>query len=130
MVGLVTRSGRQPSLDRLFELLADRRCRYTLYYLEEVTSPVVTLDELADQLVVWEREWDNYESSVDDDHRENVCIDLHHNQLPRLADEALIDYDARTQTIRNWGEPSLVEWAQDDMDEIPRLRALLTAPEA
>lgn len=126
----MTRSGCQRSLDRLFELLADRRCRYTLYYLEEVADPVVTLDELADQLVVWEREWDDYEGEVDEDHREDICIDLHHNQLPRLADEALLDYDARTQTIRSWGEPSLVEWAQDDIDELPRLRALLTASEA
>lgn len=120
----------QPSLDRLLKLLAHRRRRYTLYYLDEVENTVVTLDELADRLVQWEREWDNREDEKTEVHRKNARVDLHHNQLPRLADTVLVDYDARTQTIRNWEEPSFVEWAQGDIDELPRLRALLTASEA
>lgn len=119
----------QPSLGRLLELLANRRRRYVLYYLDEVETAAVTLDELADQLIEWERDWNGYEGPTAT-RREDVRIELHHNHLPRLADAALIDYDARTETVRNWEEPSLVRWAQDDLDELPRLRALLTASRA
>lgn len=120
---------KQPSLAHLLELLANRRRRYALYYLDEVETTVVTLDELTDQLVEWEHEWDGYEDSMDT-HRESVRIALHHNHLPRLADAALIDYDDRTEIVRNWGEPSLIQWAQNDLDELPRLRALFTTSHA
>lgn len=119
----------QQSLEQLLKLLANRRRRYVLYYLDEVETAVVTLDQLADQLVEWEREWDRYEGTTQT-HRECVRIALHHNHLPRLADANLIDYDARTETVRNWEEPSLVQWARNDLDELPRLRALFTASHA
>ena len=126
MGNAVIHSKQQPSLDRLFKLLANRRRRYTLYYLEMAETPVVTLDDLAAQVVQWECQWDDRGQTATDTHREQICVDLHHNQLPRLAAAGLIDYDARTQTIRQWDDPSLVEWAQSDIDELPRLRALLT----
>lgn len=116
----------QQSLDRLLYLLANRRRRYTLYHLDEVEQAVIPLNELADHLVQWEREWDSREKTEHDTHRREIRIDLHHNQLPRLAEAGLIDYDARTQTIRKWDEPSLMQWAEDDVDELTRLRALLT----
>ena len=93
-------------------------------------TPVVSLDDLAAQMVQWERQWDDHERTPTDTHQGNIRVDLHHNQLPRLADAALIDYDARTQTIRQWDDPSLVQWAQSDIDELPRLRALLTTADS
>ena len=86
----------------------------------------MTLDDLAAQLVQWECQWDDQGQTATDTHREQISVDLHHNQLPRLAAAGLIDYDARTQTIRQWDDPSLMQWAQSDIDELPRLRALLT----
>jgi len=31
-------------------------------------------------------------------------VDLHHNQLPKLAEATIVDYDPRSKTVRNWGD--------------------------
>lgn len=114
----------QPSLDTVFELLANQRRRYILYYLDEIETPVVRLDDLTDQLVEWERDWENRDTNDTADHWETVRIDLHHSQLPRLANANFIDYDARTETIRNWDDPAIDQWAQAAEAELQRLRIL------
>lgn len=116
----------QPSLDRIFDLLASRRRRYVVYQLNEAETAVVTLDELADQLVEWERDWDGRDDRERATYRDRVRVTLHHNHLPRLADAGLIDYDARSQTVRNWEEPSLKQWATNSQEELPHLRAVFS----
>lgn len=116
----------QPSLDRIFDLLASRRRRYVLYHLDETDTDVVTLDEVAERVAAWERKWDGLDDRERDDHREHVRVALHHNHLPRLANAGLIDYDARSHTVRSWEEPSLEEWAKNDVGELPHLRELFT----
>ncbi|WP_435175134.1 DUF7344 domain-containing protein [Halorussus sp. AFM4] len=122
----------RPSLDTVFELLADRRRRYALYCLAAVGEDrVLDLDDVAARVAEWEREWeasgDGEDAGDSDsgDRRERVRVDLHHNHLPRLADAGLVDYDARTGTVRNWEAPSLDRWVPDESDELPHLRALL-----
>lgn len=115
------------SLDRTFDLLANRRRRYVLYSLNETDGDVMALDELTEQVVTWERRWDGQGDRDRDDHREEVRVTLHHNHLPRLVDAGLIDYDARTETVRSWEEPSLKKWAENDIDELPHLRGLFTS---
>lgn len=117
----------EPSLDTVFGLLANRRRRYVLYYLaDEDEETVVRVEEVAAQIASWEREW-NATASEDAAARRTVRIDLHHNHLPRLDDAGLIEYDARTETIRNWATPTLEQWVRDGDPELSRLRALFGA---
>lgn len=118
------------SLDRLFEVLTEHRRRYVLYYLDGADDPVITVAELADQLCTWERDWDDRTEQPRSKHRENMRINLHHVHLPKLADVGLIDYDARSQTLRSRISDSLVEAIEDRADECPRLEALFTNIEA
>ena len=115
----------RPSLDTVFELLAERRRRFVLYCLAEAgENRVLTLDDVVDQVTEWEREWNADRGSDSPDRRERVRIDLHHDHIPRLADAGLVDYDARTGTIRNWDAPSLDRWVPAESEELPHLRAL------
>lgn len=116
----------QTPLDCLFEVLTDQRRRYVLYYLDEADDPVVTVAELADHLCTWEREWDDRTAQSTDTHRENIRIALHHVHLPQMADRGLIEYDARSLTVRSRIENSLLDAVQDEADECPRLEALFT----
>lgn len=114
------------SLDRIFGLLANQRRRYVLYALHEAETTDVTLDDIADQLVAWERQWDDRDDREKAAHRERICIALHQNHLPQLAEAGLIDYDTRSQTVRNWEEPSLKQWAKNNQNELQHLRAVFT----
>lgn len=114
------------SLDDLLKLLADRRRRYVLYYLDDAEDDVVTLDELSDHVADRREAWSANTDGTGVVALERVRVGLHHNHLPRLADAGLIDYDGRTQTVRNWREPALMDWAQPDQDEFPHLRALFS----
>lgn len=76
--------GISPQLDATLELLSDQRRRYVLYYLREQGSPV-SIDELADQVTMWESD-----HAAD---RGQLLADLHHNQLPRLDDAGVVNFD-------------------------------------
>ena len=123
-------TGNRPSLDRLFRLLANPRRRYTLYYLEETENAVVTVSELTDYLIYCEREWKQTDDRPEADHRDDIRISLHHNHLPRIASMGLIDYDARSKTIRDWEEPSINRWTQANRAELDQLETLFSAGES
>lgn len=117
----------RPSLDAVFDALASRRRRYVLYYLDEVEAEsVLAVEDIAERVARWEREWDGAERGSADERRA-VRIDLHHNHLPRLADVGLLDYDARTETVRTWETPAIERWVPSDGEELPRLRSLFGA---
>ncbi|WP_217471954.1 DUF7344 domain-containing protein [Haloterrigena gelatinilytica] len=85
------------SLTVLFELLADRRRRYALYYLQTASDDVVGFDAVVTQLANWET---RLETEPTNDHREEIEIALHHEHLPKLEDHDIIDYDSESETIR------------------------------
>lgn len=115
----------QPSLDAVFDLLVNPHRRYVLYSLAEADDELVLkLENIADQAVAWEREWDTSESSETTDRQKQIHIDLHHNHLSRLADTGVIDYDGYIETIRNSDTPSLEVWAEKEGHELSRFRAL------
>lgn len=90
------------SIDALVSALANRRARYAVSCLESQSVDVIDLDDLAD--IVAERE---VEAELADDvteHRRRVAIDLHHKSLPKLDEAAVLDYDARSHTIRYWND--------------------------
>lgn len=118
-------------LDTVFDLFANRRRRCVLYYLAEVEGEtVIKVEDITTQIKEWEQKWDVIKNPAPPDSQETIRIDLHHNHLPRLADAALIDYDARTETIRNWGPPSIDHWLHPDHPKLPHLRALFSVADA
>ncbi|WP_207587890.1 DUF7344 domain-containing protein [Halomontanus rarus] len=95
-----------PSLDLVFDLLADQRRRYALYYLYESTDGVATVDEIATHVVSLE------DQSQVDDPQSHVITALRHVHLPKLEDAGVLEHDTRSQTVRYWSQPSLEEWLE------------------
>lgn len=97
--------GNWPPFDTLVSLVADRHTRYVLSYLESESESVADLDELVDRVA--EREEAAGLATNSEERRRRVAIALHHERLPRLDDAALVDYDARSNTVRYWGDDRL-----------------------
>lgn len=90
------------SIDVLFDVLSDRRSRLVLSHLETVSVSVMDLDELAEHVAESEAESEAVPDS--EEHCERVATSLHHKCLPKLDEEAVLDYDPRTNTVRYWGD--------------------------
>jgi len=76
------------STDTVLHLLADERRRSVLNHLMENGEKAVEIEDLVAATT------DTEESS------EQVSIELHHVHLPRLAEEGIIDFDARSGSVR------------------------------
>lgn len=85
----------------MFHILADKHRRYVLYYLNQTSDDVIHLEELVEQVATWHP--DVSEEADADDQYQRVVIELHHKHLPALAETGIIDYDARSNTIKYWG---------------------------
>ncbi|WP_324662663.1 DUF7344 domain-containing protein [Haloarcula sediminis] len=75
--------------DELYRALSSRRRRRVLAFL--LDKPECSLDELATVLAGWESTDTGGMSTPDD--RERIQLDLHHMQLPLLAESGLVVYD-------------------------------------
>lgn len=83
------------SLDTFFDLLADERRRYVLESLRNHSDDHVPVTDLIDSVTTKVER--HPEKAVN---RNELEVDLHHQQLPKLAAVGIIDYNARTQTIQ------------------------------
>lgn len=101
------------SVDTVFEVLADRRRRYILCHLRDSSESAMVFDELVAFVTAQEPE------SADRD-REQVAAHLHHVAVPKLADVGLIEYDARSETVR-YRRHSLVETCLDHTETCTQL---------
>ena len=84
-----------PALDAALDLLANRRRRFVLYDLRDRASAVGT-EALAERVAAREREADDPVTAPESSaggRTERVLADLHHCQLPRLAEAGVVDYD-------------------------------------
>lgn len=98
-------------VDLLFEVLADRRRRLVLGYLESTDDGVAEYDELVDHVLAG-----TSTDAAEPDARKRIAADLHHRHLPKLADSDLIEYDRRSETVRYRGAeavPELLDLASD-----------------
>ncbi|SEP90741.1 DUF7344 domain-containing protein [Natrinema salaciae] len=93
---------RADAVDTAMDLLADRRRRAVLDYLEE-TDGTATLTELAVEIAAREA---RVEPNAISDHgdvsardRRAVRISLHHSHVPKLANADVIDYETETETV-------------------------------
>ncbi|NKE35540.1 hypothetical protein GWG54_06860 [Natronococcus sp. JC468] len=93
---LPTVGGDRSSIDEYLSLLSDRRRRDVLYCLSE--AEVTSVESLAATIVAREASVPPERLSSDD--RERVQVDLYHVHLPKLSDRGLIEYDARSGTVR------------------------------
>lgn len=79
-------------LDTVFDLLSKPRCRYILYYLLE--NQHMNVERVSRQIAVWEQEAGGQPASEPE--TETVILSLLHNQLPRLAEHGIIEFDLRS----------------------------------
>ena len=82
------------SLDVVFDLLADPRRRYLLYYLRHRDRPV-PVAELRKHLVEREKR----EGSTDGAAR-HTEIDLRNEEIPHLVDAGVVEYDRDLDFVR------------------------------
>lgn len=78
------------AMDTVFDLLADRRRRCTLYYLDECTY-AVGLSELAEQVAAFEQDVAPDDVTAED--RERVLASLRHSHVPDLVASRIVAYD-------------------------------------
>lgn len=99
-----------------FELLRDWRTRTTVAHLVENDAETVSFEELRDRLAAADPA-----AAVDPlATRRRATIALHHVVLPRLDDEGIADYDARSGTVRYWSNPEVEDvLARVDDDDSP-----------
>ncbi|WP_226041999.1 hypothetical protein [Natrinema sp. DC36] len=90
------------AVDTAMDLLANRRRRAVLQYLEE-RGGSATLTELAVEIATREAK---SEPNAISDHgdlsardRRAVRLSLHHTQIPKLAAAEVVDYDTATETV-------------------------------
>lgn len=84
------------ALDELLALLATKHCRPLLWYFQECSADVASVQQLSDEIAP--------EASTDPG---RVSLILRHVTLPKLDDAHVIDYDPRTNMVRYYGDPDL-----------------------
>lgn len=102
-----------PAMDVVFEVLADEDRRRVCLHLTQEDPQVITVDELVDGIA----------SDRPEPERERLAIDLHHRHLPKLAAAGIIDYDARSNTARYWGQPTVEKWARHAHERSEHVRS-------
>ena len=85
---------RADRLDLVFDVLANEHCRRIVRYFADAETNVVSVDTLLD---------DCLEGSSSPDDRDRLELRFHHVVLPKLVDACVVDYDARSGTVRYRG---------------------------
>lgn len=85
--------------DQLLSTLSNQHCRSVLSYFSDTTEESASLDDLATALA--------HHDPADEN---QIAIQLHHTMLPRLENTGIVDYDARTTTVRYHGHSQLENW--------------------
>ncbi|MFC6824590.1 DUF7344 domain-containing protein [Halopelagius fulvigenes] len=74
-------------LDRLLTVLADQYCRSVIFHFRDASENAATVADLAHEVEV--------EADLG-----ATAVQLHHSALPRLDDVGIVEYDARSSTVR------------------------------
>lgn len=81
-------------IDELYDLLANRHRRAVLAYFREASSEVASVSDIAEEISDYGGE-------------ERARLQLHHYALPRLDAADVVEYDARSNTVRYRGHPNV-----------------------
>ncbi|WP_211195006.1 DUF7344 domain-containing protein [Halorhabdus amylolytica] len=92
------------SRDEAFEVLSNRRRRYTLHYLVR-NGETATLGDVAEQVAAWEN--DKAVSGITSSERKTVYTSLQQFHLPKLDEKDVVSFDERA------GEIALTDRARD-----------------
>ncbi|WP_458191183.1 DUF7344 domain-containing protein [Haladaptatus sp. NG-WS-4] len=107
-----TRDETDPSLNAVFETLADPRRRFALSYLHECSRPIAIAD------LVQEISADQHEvakNEVPEEVLQQETTVFHHCHLPKLVDAHLVTIDADRNTVM----------ATDTLQSIEQLLAIV-----
>lgn len=85
------------STDVLYDILTDRRRRYTVHYLKQREGPV-SIRDIAEQVAAWENR--KPVAELDSTERKRVYISLYQSHLPSMDEMGLIEYDEDAKTVR------------------------------
>lgn len=101
-VSPVDGEGETPAVttDVAFELLSNRRRRYTLHYLTYADGRV-ELGELAEHVAAWENNTDI--RKIDAAQRKRVYTSLQSHHLPKMDDQGVVSYDDRAGVVELTG---------------------------
>jgi len=81
--------------DDAFEVLSNRRRRYTLHYLKQ-NGDDVALSDVAEQVAAWEH---GETTAVSASERKSVYTSLQQFHLPKLDEKGIVEFDQRTGNI-------------------------------
>jgi len=101
-----------PSLDVVFDLLSNSRRRYALYYLNDQSDGVATLETLTENVIAFEQQTGATDEGHTTDRHASVRTELTHTHLPKLEDAGILEHDRRSETVRYWRQPSVEEWLE------------------
>jgi len=97
------------TLDLLLSALSNECSRRVVNYFSESADDVASTDELAEYVADRRSEGDPRDA-------DRIATRLHHASLPRLADAGVVEYDARTTTVRYCPHP---EVAREMLGRLP-----------
>lgn len=80
----------------MFDLFSSDRRRHLWRYITDADGEVFSFEELVDHLTILETN----AGARGDTCRTSIRVGLHHVDLPKLGDFGLIEYDARSGTVR------------------------------
>jgi DNA-binding transcriptional ArsR family regulator len=110
------------SEDLIFDVLKNRRRRYTLHYLKQQERPV-ELSELAEQVAAWEN--DTTVEGLSANERKSVYTSLYQTHLPKLADAGIVEYNQNRGVVELSGNAAQLEGYLRPQDEFPWIRYYL-----
>nr|WP_317176075.1 hypothetical protein [Halovivax sp. KZCA124] len=99
------------SLDAILDILANERRRALLEYLWEEPDNSGSFEEATRYTIAKIGRKRGVQPNHDD-----ILVDLHHRQLPKMVDAGVIDYDIRSQSIR-YHENERLEEAYEKIQE-------------
>ncbi|PSP56350.1 hypothetical protein BRC82_02330 [Halobacteriales archaeon QS_1_67_19] len=110
------------SEDLIFDVLKNRRRRYTLHYLKQQDRPV-ELSELAEQVAAWEN--DTTVEGLSANERKSVYTSLYQTHLPKLADAGIVEYNQNRGVVELSDNATQLEGYLQPQDEFPWIRYYL-----
>lgn len=90
--------------DELLSALTNQHCRFVVRSFRDASEDDASVEDLS---TAFARENDGDE--------DRAALHLHHTALPKLSDVGVVDYNARSKTVRYHGHPEL-ENLPDVMD--------------
>lgn len=98
-----------PMADDVFAALSDWRRRAVCRYFATTAESAATVETLAAAVA---RRGRASSITTDDTTVEAIETELAESHLPALHDLGIVDFDARSQTVKYWGSPTVEKWVE------------------